>query len=410
MKITIFTQYYDPEPCAAAKRTTATARKFASSGFAVDIVTGFPNFPDGEIPKRYRGKLYSLDRDGSVSVTRVWTFASTNRKGIYRVLNWMSVAAGAIVLAFTRIRSRDAIYVSIPPITLAVPALIASYVSGAPLFVDVRDAYPEVAVNLGVWKRDSKLARIVAAIAELTYRRARAIFCATEGVRDAVVERCPPGKDVRVVTNGFDRIAPGRSCITRREGDFVAVYAGNMGLVSGLDVVLDAAARLRDDPRIRFVLVGGGSEAEPLQARVREEGLDNVEFAGVVPQSAALAALRDADVALIPLRRQIVDCLPSKMFDALSVGCPLLLSGNGEARRFLDVAGAGWSVDPEDPDALARALQAAASDREDCRARGNSGRNYVLANYDRDRIVSGVVRSVFAATSPLPQRSAGEFA
>lgn len=407
MKITIFTQYYDPEPCAAAKRTTATARKFASSGFAVDIVTGFPNFPDGEIPKKYRGKLFSLDRDGSVSVTRVWTFASTNRRGLYRALNWISVALGSIVLAFFRIRSCDAIYVSIPPITLAFPALIASYVSGAPLFVDVRDAYPEVAINLGIWKRDSTIAKAIAAIAELTYRRARTIFCATEGVREAVAERCAPGKDVRVVTNGFDRIRPAESSVGRESGQFVAAYAGNMGLVSGLDVVLDAAALLRDDARIRFLLIGGGSESEPLRERVRAESLENVEFVGVVAPPVALAALRDASIALVPLRRQIVDCLPSKMFDALSVGCPLLLSGGGEAERFLERAGGGWCVPPEDPVALAQALRTAASDPEACRARGKDGRDYVLANYDRDRIVSGVVRSVFAATSPLPQRACG---
>jgi glycosyltransferase involved in cell wall biosynthesis len=406
VKITIFTQYYDPEPCAAAKRTTATARKFASSGFAVDIVTGFPNFPDGRIPKKYRGKLFSLDRDGSVSVTRVWTFASTNRRGLYRAFNWISVALGSIVLACLRIRSCDAIYVSIPPITLAFPALIASYVSGAPLFVDVRDAYPEVAINLGVWKRDSTIAKIVSAIADLTYRRARTIFCATEGVRDAVVERCSPGKDVQVVTNGFDRTRPDDTSFAREAGEFVAAYAGNMGLVSGLDVVLDAAALLRDDRRIRFRLVGGGSESEALRERVRTENLANVEFAGVVAAPLALAALRDADVALVPLKRQIVDCLPSKMFDALSVGCPLMLSGDGEAKRFLERAGGGWCVPPEDPAALADALRQAASDRKACRARGKSGRDFVLANYDRDRIVSGVVRSVFAATSPLPHQPA----
>ena len=192
------------------------------------------------------------------------------------------MALGSIVLAFFRIRSCDAIYVSIPPITLAFPALIASYVSGAPLFVDVRDAYPEVAINLGIWKRDSTIAKVIAAIAELTYRRARTIFCATEGVREAVAERCAPGKDVRVVTNGFDRIRPAESSAGRERGEFVAAYAGNMGLVSGLDVVLDAAALLRDDARIRFLLIGGGSESEPLRERVRAENLENVEFVGVV--------------------------------------------------------------------------------------------------------------------------------
>ena len=397
MRITIFTQYYDPDRCGAAKRTTATARKFASSGFAVDIVTGFPNLPDGETPKKYRGRLFSLDRDGCIRVTRVWTYAVARGGDLFGILNWISVTFGAVVLALLRIRPGDAIYVSVPPATLAFPALIASYISGAALFVDVRDACPEPAIGA-----DSILAR--------TYRRATVIFCATESVREAVRAHCAPGADLRLVTNGFDRLIPAGACFERTSEEFVAAYTGEMGLVCGLDVVLDAAARLRDDPRFRFVLVGGGSESARLRERAVREGLVNVEFAGVAPPALALAALRDADVALVPRKRQIVDGLPDKMFDALGVGCPLLVSGGGEAQRFVERSGAGWCVAAEDPGALADALRAAASDREACRARGKAGREYVLANYDRDRIVSGVVRSVFAATSPLPQRTCGDVA
>lgn len=411
MKITIFTQYYDPEPCAAAKRTTAAARKFASSGFAVDIVTGFPNFPDGKIPRAYRGKLFSLDRDGGIHVARVWTFASTNRRGVFRILNWTSVALGAVVLALLRIRSGDAIYVSIPPITLALPALIASYVSRAPLFIDARDAYPEADAGLGALQGESWIAKAVVAIANATYKRAETIFCATESVRDAVVARCGRDKDVLVVTNGVDRTRPAVTAPFERSAEeFVVAYAGGMDLISGVDVILDAAAQLRDELGIRFVLVGGGSEASRLQARVASEDLANVEFAGIVPQPVALAALRDADAAVVPLKRQLVGCLPGKMFDALGVACPVLLSGTGEAQRFVERCGAGWCAAPEDPTELAAAIRAAASDRAACKARGRAGRDYVMAHYDRDRILSGVVRSVFAATSPLPHRPCGDAA
>jgi colanic acid biosynthesis glycosyl transferase WcaI len=411
MKITIFTQYYDPQPCSAAKRTTATARKFASSGFAVDIVTGFPDVPGGTIAQAHRGKVFSLDRDGGIHVARVWTFASAHRRGPLRMLSWVAAALGAAVLAVARIRSGDAIYVSIPPIALAIPALIASYVSRAPLFIDARDAYPHAADLLESTREKSLVAWIVAAVAALAYRRARAIFCATQGVKEAIASRCGPDTAVHVVTDGVDRTRPAAVApFERTNGEFVVAYAGGMDVISGLDVVLDAAAQLRDERDIRFVLVGGGSEAARLRDRVRDEALTNVQFVGIVPSPVALAALRDADAAIVPLKRQLVDCLPGKLFDALGVAAPVLLSGAGEARRLVERAGAGWCAEAEDPAQLAAIVRTAASDRAACKARGVRGRDYASAHYDRDRILSSVVRSVFAATSPLPHRPCGDAA
>jgi colanic acid biosynthesis glycosyl transferase WcaI len=401
MKITIFTQYYDPEPSPAAKRTTATARKFASSGFAVDIITGFPNLPGGETPKPYRGKILSLDRDGSIRVTRVWTYASKRRQGIYRPLNWISVVFGAITIALLRIRSGDAIYVSAPPLVLLLPALIASWVSRAPLFVDVRDSGTDTAAEPHDGRRRTLRERAVDAIATTAYRRARTVFCASEAARDSVTARCGHPREVQIVSNGFDLVEPAADSPIRRTADeFVAVYSGDMDELCGVDVVLDAASQVRDDLRIRFVLVGDGSEAPRLRERARSEGLANVEFVGPVAASVTAAALRDADIALVTLPRQVLDGLPGTMFEALGVGCPLMVSGGGEARRFVAQAGAGWCVTAEDSNELAAAVRVAASDREACRTRGKSGRDYVLAHYDRDRLASGVVRSVFAATSP----------
>jgi glycosyltransferase involved in cell wall biosynthesis len=399
VKVTIFTQYYEPEPCAAAKRITAIAKTLASCGFSVEIVTGFPNFPDGTIPKQYRRKLFTVEREFGLRITRVWTYASTKRSPIRRALNWLSVAIGAFFVSFLRTQRCSAVYVSVPPITLTLPALTASYVMGAPLFVDVRDSYPDVGINLGLWKRDSTVVKIVTSIVMMLYGRAKTIFCATEGVRDAVAARCPEGKDVQLITNGVDRIEPAiKAPFERRNGEFVAVYAGNMGLVSGLDVVLDAAEALKGEP-LRFVFVGDGSEGARLRELAASKGLDNVEFTGVATQRVAIAALRDADISIIPLKRNIVDCMPSKMFDALSVGCPLLLSGDGEARRFIERAGAGWVVPAEDPAALAQTLRDAARDRDACRARGAAGNKYVLEHYDRRRLSLQVVRCIFDTVS-----------
>ena len=402
MKVVIFAQRYEPEPRAAARRVSATARKLAGSGFTVEVVTGFA---DDAAFDRHRGKVLAFERDGGIHVTRLWRYAAGKSGGIRRALGWFSTAFGACAAGLLKMHSLDAVYVSVPSMALALPALAASYFGHARIFLDVTDANPEVEVGSNAGPFDRWFANLVASVTNSVYRRARTVFCASEEIRDAVAARCGPETEILVARDGFDRVAPASiRPFVRTDREFVATYAGNMGAESGLDLVLDAASQLRDDPQIRFVLIGDGTQAPRLRERITAEGLSNVAFLGVLDQPASLEAFAESDLAVVLLRDDAVKAVPSKMFDALSVGCPLLLSANGDARRFVEATGGGWCVPPEDAGVLASALRAAAADRETCRNRGKTGREYALANYDRDRIALGVVRNVFAATSPAMNR------
>ena len=327
------------------------------------------------------------------------------RGAFRRAVAWLSTALGALVAGLFKTGSLDAVCLAPPSTALALSALAASYVGRAKIFLDVTDASPGARVDPDGGRFARWFGDRTAAITNLCYRRAHTVFCASDDVREAVLSRCGPETEVLVARDGFQRLAPSAARpIARTDREFVATYAGNMGVESGLDLVLDAARELRDQPQVRFVLIGDGSEAARLRDRIRTERIDNVSFLGVLEQAASLAALEESDLAVVILRKDAVNCVPSKMFDALSVGCPLLLSGRGEAELFVEAAGAGWCVPPEDAAALAAAIRRASSDVAGCRNRGRAGREYALANYDCDRIVLGVVRHVFAATSPAINR------
>ena len=111
------------------------------------------------------------------------------------------------------------------------------------------------------------------------------------------------------------------------------VYVGNMGLSMALDVVIDAAARLRDDPTIRFVHDRRRLGAARLRARAAAAGLTNVVFTGPLPRADAARALADAAATVVPLVATITDTLPTKLFDAMLAGTPIVLSAAGEAQR-----------------------------------------------------------------------------
>ncbi len=390
-RVAIVSQFYAPEPCAAANRIGAMAAAFAEAGHEVRVYTALPSFPDGVVAPPYRGRGHLVEADGPVAVERVWTYAGAPALPGNRILNWLSVALGIARRLVARRARYDLIVVSSPPITLALPALLGAFAHRAPLVVDVRDVFPDVAVKMGAWKPGSPLARAVGAAADALYRRALLVSCVTETARGEIVARGVDPAKVVLVPNGFDPVAPAAEPPhPALPGVRDVVYVGNMGLATGLDVVIDAAQRLRGDRGLRFVLIGGGADAARLRARVRAAALSNVVFTGPLPRAAALRALADAAATVVPLVATIADSLPTKLFDAMLVGTPIVVSAAGEARRLVERADAGLCALPGDPAALAAALRRVLDEPElAARFRAN-GPAFVRANYDRAAAMRGL--------------------
>ena len=389
MRILIVSRFYRPEPCAASNRVAALADRFAIEGHRVTVVTGFPNFPSGEIEKDYRGRTYLVETDGPIRVIRVWTYASTRQRTRTRLLNWLSVACGATLAVCDPRRHYDLIVVSSPPITLALPALVAAVVHRAPLVCDIRDVFPEIAVVMGEWKRGGVMARSVGFVADLLYRASRLVVSVTQSARREIIARGVPPEKVIFAPNGFDAVSLEAEPSYRPAPDEIVVtYVGNMGLATGLDVVIDAAARLLEDRRFTFLLIGGGADAERIRERVEREGLRNVKMLGVMPRTLAMTTLRESHLCVVPLRENIKDSLPTKLFDALSVGCPVVVSADGEARRIVEESGSGIAVSPGDGAALAGAICTLGNDPQLRRAYGSRGRAYVFEHYDRAKVMA----------------------
>ncbi len=397
-RVALISHFYPPEPCAAANRVSAMARALREAGFSVDVHTALPSFPDGVVAPAYRGRGRVSERDGGIRVERTWTYAGGASLPGNRILNWLSVALGLTLRLLAERERYDLVVVSSPPITLALPALAAAHAHRAPLIVDVRDVWPEIAIKMGSWREGSVTARLVGAAADALYRRAALVACVTETARAEIAARGVDPAKIVLAPNGFDPVVPAEtSPVPRLAGVRDAVYVGNMGLATGLDVVLDAAALLRDDPSIRFVMIGGGADAVRLRARAEREGLGNVLFTGTLGREAALRALGDAELTVVPLVATIVDSLPTKLFDAMLLRTPIVLSAAGEARRLVERADAGLAVEPGDPQALAGAVRRLAADSALRERLGANGEAFVRANYDRAAVMrdlAGRLRAV----------------
>ena len=389
--ILLLTHFHSPEPCAAANRVAALTAALEEAGFDVHVVTGVASFPTGEIAPGDRVLFPKVTQHGTVRLTRVWTYASTRLTERSRILNWLSVSLSMTVYVLTLRRRYDFVIVTMPPITLALPALCAALRHRAKLVVDVRDVFPDVAVKMGYWRADGLPARLVGAISAVAYRAARLVLCVTDSARAEIIARgADPAKTV-VASNGFDHVRPAAiNPYEKRPEEFVVAFVGNMGLATGLDVVLDAAGLLHDEPRLRFVLAGGGADYGRLAARIVDERLENVVLLGVIPRDAANALIANANVSVVPLHPSIVDSLPTKLFDALVLECPVVCCAEGEARKFVERSGGGVVVPPRDGARLALSLRKLLADPGALRCMATRGRAYVLEYYDRAKIMRSV--------------------
>lgn len=399
-KIAVLTHFYPPEPCAAANRVASLVAALARDGHDVTVVTNFPSFPAGRVrrPDRMRVRRRG-SRDGA-RVLRLFTLVLGRWPGA-RLLHWIASAiSSTLYLLFCRERF-DMIVVSVPPITLALPALAGSWRHHAKLIVDVRDVYPDVAIAMGKWQADGLTARLACALLAKLYHRAQLIASVTPTCLRQIAARGVASDKLMLVPNGCEETFHIERAAAPESDRFVAIYAGNIGLTTDVDVLLDAAARLMPQERVTISIVGDGAQGGRLRRRVTEEGLRNVQLVGVVDKAQAMRLLAEADVAIVPLRSGISDSLPTKIFDALSVGCPVIVAAAGEAQTVTLESEGGISVPPGDAQALAEAIRSFADlDKSRLRAMGAKGRTYVQKSYRREEIMSGFARRIYAQLAP----------
>lgn len=394
MRILYFSQYFPPEVGATQTRAYEMARGLVEAGHQVTMIAEVPNHPSGIIPPAYRGKWVERSTLDGIDVLRVWVKASPVKSFRSRMAFYLTYMANAALVGALKTQGPfDLVYATSPPLFVGGAGLALHWLKHVPFVFEVRDLWPESAVVLGELHNPRAIA-LATRLEELCYNRASRIVVVTEGIRQRLLARGLPAEKLALIPNGantelFQPQPHLGAEFRRRHGlepdDLVVVYAGIHGIAQGLETVLHAAAVLRDRAQIRFVMVGEGPVKPELQALRADLGLDRVLMLPEQPRSTMPAVLSAADVALVPLRKVELfeHAVPSKMFDAWACGCPVLLSIDGEARRVLEAANGGLFVPPEDPKALAEAIDHLFQLPDHGHALGANGRRFTEIHYSR---------------------------
>jgi len=405
LRILFFSHYFHPEVNAPASRLYEHSLRWRRAGHHVTVVCPVPSAPHGWPYKGYRNALWQEETVDGIRVVRIWTFIAANKGRLRRTLNYVSFM-GTSLLALVFLRRHDVIVATSPQFFCGLGGAFATLFRNERFILEIRDIWPESIAAVGASRLRFALDAI-GALARWMYSRAHHIVTVGDGYRDKLLElRAAPASRISVITNGidFDRFGAdtARGLALMREwdlaGKFVVSYVGTIGMAHGLEVVLDAAEKLRDDERIAFLVVGDGAHLEQLRADAKRRRLANVHFAGLVPKEAVPGILDGTGACLVHLRRTelFTTVLPSKLFEGMALRKPTLLGVRGEAERILREADAGIVFEPEDADGLALAATRLASEPALCAEFGRRGAEYVRRHFDRNRLADDYIATMRA--------------
>jgi len=393
MRILIFTQHFAPETAATGRRALDLAESLAGRGHHVTVLTGVPNHPSSlGRPFCERAPRREIVAAG-YSVLRIPVFRSENTRTLHRLLTYATFAISA-AWAGLRQPAPDVI-LAVSPLPTGLAALPAHWMRRVPLVFDLQDIWPDSALAVGVMRPCLAL-RLLRRLERFFYRRCALIVGITEGFRRYLIQLGMEPARVAVIHNGVDwqafstRVAGRQSRKSHHpDGKFVVGYAGNIGLAQGLATLLDATDALRASP-VKFLLVGEGTDKARLQKLARIRGLENVEFLDGVPREHIAPILASCDALLLILRRDPLFeiTIPSKLYEYMAAGKPILCSVGGEAARLVARARCGLPVEPSNGAALARAVEKLRSAPASRREMGRRGKRSARESFSRDSLMA----------------------
>lgn len=398
MKIVILTQYFPPEVGAPQNRLFELATRLRDKGAQVTILTAMPNYPKMVIHEGYKGKWRVKEEIAGLNVIRCWIYASQRKSIFFRLLNYFSFVFSSFWIGLFRIRRQDILLVESPPLFLGITAFFLSRFKRAKMIFNVSDLWPESAEKLGLVSNRFFL-WISYKLEAFLYRRSWIITGQTQGIVADIKKRFPK-KKVYWLPNGvnvrlFRSDENGGAAWRLKQGfatdDFLLLYAGIIGYAQGLDILLKAAVRLRDQPKIKFILLGSGPEKERLLLLREEMKLQNVVFLDPVGKSEMPAIVSAVNAAVIPLKKLdlFLGAIPSKIFENLAMKKTILLGVDGEAKElFIEKGNAGLHFEPENDEDLAAKIRLLYGDPALQKSTGENGARYVSEYFDLDRIAS----------------------
>jgi len=406
MQILLIHQYFLDDNAAGGSRWNEMARFWVREGHSVTVIAGGVHYMAGKSGDN-AGKRFSVckNRDG-VLVIRCNLSRSYHSGFAGRLWGYISFAVMAAYAGIGRANAKyDCIIVTSPPLLVGIPGLMLSKWKRIPLVLEIRDLWPESAIETGVLK-NKWLIELSYKFEKYLYRKARLINVLTPAFRERLIrdKSVDPAKVV-MIPNGADfrlngRAGPNVSASGLRrelglERKFVIVYVGAHGLANDLMQLVEAATLLRDT-EAHFLLIGDGVQKKRLMQEANSRNLTNISFLDPVPKEQIFEYILMADAGVSVLKKVAVfkTIYSNKTFDYLSCKKPVLMAIDGVSRELIERAEAGMFVEPENPADLAEKVRIYMDNPALLSKHGENGYQFVRRHFDRRKLAKDFLKCI----------------
>jgi glycosyltransferase involved in cell wall biosynthesis len=401
MKILLIHQYFLEDNDGGGSRWNEISKVWNDEGHEVTVLAGMVHYNTGKKHERYKGKFTYIDeKNERLRVIRCHVSEAYNVNFLGRLWGYFSFVLSSLYGGFFKTKGKfDIIVVTSPPLFVGITAYVLSLFKRIPFVFEIRDLWPESAIDTGVLK-NKWIIRIAYWFEAFIYRKARLINVLTPAFRDTLVEKkSVPAEKIILIPNAADfslseqlmqefDVAAFRAS-EGLQGKFVITYVGAHGVANHLIQVIDTATAIKDQyPDVLFLLIGEGMEKPMLKAEAEKRGLHNVRFINSVPKSEVFKYILASDMGASILKK--VDTFKTvysnKTFDYMSCKKPILMLIDGVSRALVEEANAGMYVEPENTPAFVSAIERYLVQPELLKEHGESGYSYAWVNFDRQRL------------------------
>jgi len=392
LRICILNQYYPPEIGAPQARLSELSNFLRKHGHEMTILTAMPNYPSGKLFEGYGG-WYSKENIDGISIIRSYIFPSNSVKLVPRLWNYFSFVLSSLFVGIFALPKCDVLLTESPPLFLGISGFFLSKIKGAKWIFNVSDLWPESAVNLGLIG-DGLPLKLSKILESFCYKKSWFVTGQSREIVRNISERFPKVEIYRL-SNGVDieRFNPKQKSDILKQWsngkELTAVYSGLHGIAQGLDQIIKAAVELEKTvPELQIILIGDGPEKDQLIDSAEELNISNFTFVEPQTKEKMPGIWASANIALISLKQYIPGAVPSKLYEAMASGVPVIMIGEGEPEHIVKSANCGVTVKPNNQNALVEAFIKLANDQKLKNAFGNNGRSYVKEHFNRENIMN----------------------
>ncbi len=398
MHVLLITQYFPPEIGAAATRWGDYVQILIKKGHRVTVLCEMPNYPLGTYFPGYKRQWVKQEKvSPNLTIIRSFAWANNRNSAIKKLGHYLVFMFSGLLTAF-RLKNYHVLIVSSPPLFVGVIGAIISKIKSIYFFLDIRDLWPESVMALGevrskwVFNMGKKLESFI-------YKSTNGYILTVPGFKKHFTNHYPEQLNkpminlINGVSNTFFDLAKKYDRIPGKR--FAVLYSGNMGLAQGLESVIKAADILQKYP-IDFKFVGSGVKQKALKTKADKLGLKNVVFLPVQKKEELIKLIKKASVCLVPLKNNPLfkNAIPSKMFEYMACGRPVIVSISGEVTEIIKKAKSGLISSPEDANSIADSILYYYNNRGKIMEQGRNGVMYVKENVRKEVLISHVMKKM----------------